>query len=494
MPRKNSKAKRTSERSLDPEDWEKYRKIAHHALDDALDYIKDVRKRPLWRPVPEKVKNALNEPIPQKGKGLEKTYRDFRQLILPYATGNIHPRFWGWVHGSGLATGIVSEMMSAAMNSNCGGRDHGAIYVERQVVNWFRRLLGYPVSARGILLSGTSMGNAVGLAIARNSHIGSSARKDGVRASSKKLVAYASVEVHSSVAKALELIGLGNSSLRKIPVDTQFSIDPNSLRHAIQQDRREGLEPFCVIGCSGTVNTGALDDLTALSEICRTEKLWFHVDGAFGAMCALSKTLRKLIRGIETADSIAFDAHKWLHIQYDAGCLLVRNGNVLRAAFASRPDYLQHTDRGLGGGGEWPTDLGPELSRSFRALKIWFALKEHGTKRFAEMIEKNCIQARYLANSLEKNPLFELLQKPTLNIVCFRYKPSSLGEKSLDRLNNNIVASLQENGIAAPSTTRVNGKLYIRVAITNHRSEFADFDELLCSVQKIASQLKSICT
>ncbi len=191
------------------------------------------------------------------------------------------------------------------------------------------------------------MGNAVGLAIARNSHIGSSARKDGVRASSKKLVAYASVEVHSSVAKALELIGLGNSSLRKIPVDTQFSIDPNSLRHAIQQDRREGLEPFCVIGCSGTVNTGALDDLTALSEICHTEKLWFHVDGAFGAMCALSKTLRKLIRGIETADSIAFDAHKWLHIQYDAGCLLVRNGNVPRAALL-RDQTICNTRIGFG--------------------------------------------------------------------------------------------------------------------------------------------------
>jgi aromatic-L-amino-acid/L-tryptophan decarboxylase len=271
-------------------------------------------------------------------------------------------------------------------------------------------------------------------------------------------------------------------------VNAKFSIDIDALQKAIQEDRRAGLQPFCVVGSAGTVNTGGMDDLAALSEICGTEKLWFHVDGAFGAMCTLSEKLRSLVRGVEASDSIAFDFHKWMHVQYDAGCVLVRNGRLHKQAFATHPDYLQHLDRGLAGGGEWFTDLGPELSRSFRALKIWFALKEHGTQRFAEMIEKNCQQAKYLAALVAQNHELELIAEPTLNIVCFRYRPNGLEEAEVDRLNRDIVTELQERGIAAPSTTRIHGKLAIRVAITNHRSLREDFDLLLLSVVAIGAE------
>jgi aromatic-L-amino-acid/L-tryptophan decarboxylase len=476
------------EESLDPTDWENYRKLAHEALNVAIDYIKNVRARPVWQVVPDSVKRRLQEPLPLQGQGLEKTYHDFRQLVLPYATGNVHPRFWGWVHGTGLATGIVSEMMGAAMNSNCGGRDHGALYVERRVIDWFRQIVGYPESASGVLVSGTSMANVIGLAVARNAHIGVSARAQGVAAASKKLITYASSEAHSSIAKALELLGLGNTSLHEVPVNAKFSIDINALQKAIREDRLAGLQPFCVVGSAGTVNTGGIDDLAALSDICGTENLWFHVDGAFGAMCTLSEKLRALVRGIETSDSIAFDFHKWMHVQYDAGCVLVRDGRLHKEAFATQPDYLQHVDRGLAGGGEWFTDLGPELSRSFRALRIWFALKEHGTQRFAEMIEKNCQQAKYLAALVAQSHELELIAEPTLNIVCFRYHPKGLEEEEIDRLNRDVVIELQERGIAAPSTTRVHGKLAIRVAITNHRSLREDFDLLLLSVTAIGAE------
>ena len=489
MPNQDSERSGLDERSLDPTDWDNYRRIAHEALNMAIDYIKNVRTRPVWRAVPDSVKRRLEEPLPLQAQGLEKTYRDFQELVLPYATGNIHPRFWGWVHGTGLSTGIISEMMGAAMNSNCGGRDQGALYVERQVIDWFRQIVGYPEGASGVLVSGTSMGNVIGLAVARNAHIGVSARAQGVSASSKKLITYASSEAHSSIAKALELLGLGNASLRKVPVNAKFSIELSALEKAIQEDRRAGLQPFCVVGCAGTVNTGGMDDLAALSEICGKENLWFHVDGAFGAMCALSETLKTLARGVETSDSVAFDFHKWMYIQYDAGCVLVRDGRLHKQAFATRPDYLQHLDRGLAGGGEWFTDLGPELSRSFRALKIWFALKEHGTQQFAEMIEKNCQQARYLAALVVQNHELELIAEPTLNIVCFRYRPNGLDEAELDRLNGDVVIELQERGIAAPSTTRLYGKLAIRVAITNHRSLREDFNLLLLSVVAIGSEL-----
>jgi aromatic-L-amino-acid/L-tryptophan decarboxylase len=476
------------EQSLDPADWESYRKLAHEALDEAIDYIKNVRTRPVWLAVPDSVKQRLQKPVPLQGQGIEQTYRDFQQLVLPYATGNVHPRFWGWVHGTGLASGIISEMMAAAMNSNCGGRDHGAVYVERLVVDWLRQIVGYPETASGVLVSGTSMGNVIALAVARNAHIGNNARTHGVTAFPKRLITYASTEAHSSIAKALELLGLGHASLHKIPVNEKFSIEIDVLKEAIQQDRRAGLHPFCAVGCAATVNTGGMDDLAGISEICRTEGLWFHVDGAFGAMCALSENLRPLVRGIETSDSIAFDFHKWMYLQYDAGCVLVRDGRLHKQAFATNPDYLQHSDRGLAGGGEWFADLGTELSRGFRALKIWFALKEHGTQRFAEMIEKNCQQARYLSALVAQNHELELLAEPTLNIVCFRYRPSGLDEPEVDRLNRDVVSELQERGIAAPSTTRVHGKLAIRVAITNHRSLREDFDLLLHSVLAIGAE------
>jgi glutamate/tyrosine decarboxylase-like PLP-dependent enzyme len=476
------------EESLDPGDWEAFRRLAHGALDDAIDYLRDVRERPVWRPVPEGVKLQLNEPLPIAPQGLEEIYRDFRELILPYPTGNIHPRFWGWVHGTGLASGVVPAMLAAAMNSNCGGRDQGALYVERCVIDWCRQLIGYPDGASGVLVSGTSMGSVIGLAVARNARADCDVRADGIGCAPKPLITYASSEAHSSVARALELLGLGHTTLRKIVVDDKFAIKPDALRQAIREDRRAGREPFCTVGSAGTVNTGAIDNLTTLAGICKTEGLWFHVDAAFGALCALSDSLRPLIRGIELSDSISFDFHKWMYVQYDAGCVLVRDGELHKNAFATRPDYLQHLDRGLAGGGEWFTDLGPELSRSFRALKIWFALKEHGTRRFGEMIEKNCRQARHLAQLVEADPLLELLAQPTLNIVCFRYRPVEVSGEELDQLNRDIVADLQERGIAAPSTTRLNGKLAIRVAIANHRSRREDFDLLARSVVEIGRE------
>jgi len=387
-----------------------------------------------------------------------------------------------------MVTGIIAEMMAAAMNANCGGRDHGAIYVERQVIAWCRQIMGYPETAGGLLVSGTSMGNVIALAVARNARAGCDVRAKGIMRAPNPLVAYSSSEAHSSLIKGLELLGLGRESLHKIAVDERFAIDPVALRQAVREDRQSGKQPFCVIGCAGTVNTGGMDDLEALADICREENLWFHVDGAFGALCALSDSLRPLVRGIERSDSIAFDFHKWMFVQYDAGCVLVRDGQLQKQTFAARPDYLQHSERGLAGGGEWYTDLGPELSRSFRALKVWFALKEHGISRFARMIEKNCRQAQYLARLIKMSPALELLAEPTLNIVCFRYHHTEMAEEELDQFNRDIVADLQERGIAAPSTTRIRGKLAIRVAITNHRSRRDDFDLLVESVLQLASE------
>ena len=472
--------------SLDPSDWEEFRAIAHRALNDALDYIQNVRERPVWRPVPPTVCAALYQDVPIDGQPLEQVYLEFRKLILPYATGNTHPRFFGWVHGTGLASGVITEMMAAAMNANCGGRDHGAIYVERAVLDWWKNLFRLPPTATGVLVSGTSMANLIGLAVARNSRVSGNVRTTGLKDHPNRLVAYASAEGHESIMKSLELLGLGSSALRKIPVNAVFEMETAALRQAIHADRAAGLEPFCVIGTAGSVNTGAVDDLETLASICEDENLWFHVDGAFGALCILSDHLRSQIKGIERADSIAFDFHKWMFVQYDAGCVLVRNGDLHRASFSMRPAYLKHLQRGLAGGEDWPCEFGPELSRGFRALKIWFAMKEHGTHKFGQMIEQNCEQAQYLVERINHEPELELLAPVKLNVVCFRFRPLEFESADLDKINEDIVAEIQELGIAAPSTTRIRGSLAIRVAITNHRSRLSDFDILIDSILEVA--------
>jgi aromatic-L-amino-acid/L-tryptophan decarboxylase len=462
--------------SLDPTDWEDFREFAHAALDDAIDHVKSIRDGPVWQPVPESAKAALAEALPVRPQGIRKVYSDFLRLVLPYSVGNVHPRFFGWVHGAGLPSGIIAEMMAASMNANCGGRDHGGLYVERAVIDWCKSIFQFPATASGILLSGTSMATLTGLAVARNTRECHTIRQSGLRAYPKSLVAYASAEAHESVAKALEILGLGRDALRKIAVDENFRIDLPSLREAIVKDRQDALEPFCVVGTAGTVNTGSIDDLQSLAELCREQGLWFHVDGAFGALATLSADLRPRLRGIELADSLAFDFHKWMHVQYDAGCLLVRNAAHHRATFSTRPDYLQHLVRGLAGGGEWPCDLGPELSRGFRALKVWFAIKQYGVQTFAEAIAKNCRQAEYLADLVRRTPEAELMSPPSLSIVCFRFHPAGWGQTELDSLNQDVVVDLQESGIAAPSTTRVRGALSIRVNITNHRTREDDLD------------------
>ncbi|HWF48119.1 MAG TPA: pyridoxal-dependent decarboxylase [Bryobacteraceae bacterium] len=473
-----------SELSLDPVNWRQFREMAHAALDDALDFVQTVRERPVWKALPEHVRANLASAAPITGQSLDQVYEEFCENVLPYATGNIHPRFFGWVHGSGLPSNIIAEILAAAMNVNCGGRDHAAIYVERAVLGWCKEWFQFPAESTGLLVSGTSMANLIALTVARNACL-ENVRKTGLRRQERELVAYASCEVHESVGKAFEVLGLGACALRKIEVDDAFRINVAALRLQIALDRAAGLYPFCVIGCAGTVNNGAIDDLDGLASICREEDLWFHVDGAFGALCILNEELRDRLTGIERSDSIAFDFHKWAHVQYDCGCVLVRQGDLHRAAFSMRPPYLEDMHRGLAGGIDWPCEFGIELSRGFRALKVWFALKEHGTLKLGQLIKQNCDQAQYLRSLVLNEPRLELMAPAPLNIVCFRFRQEGADPEALDCLNEAIVTELQLSGVAAPSTTRICGHLAIRVNITNHRTRYADLDLLIGAILAI---------
>jgi aromatic-L-amino-acid decarboxylase len=473
---------------LDPADWERFRRSAHRALDDALDYMRDIREQPAWQPVPEAVKERLREPMPQQPSAFEDVYREFTRTILPYSAGNIHPRFWGWVQGAGTPSGAIADLLASTMNPNVGGRDHGAVYVEREVIGWFCDLFGWPPSASGLLVIGTSAANLVAVLVARTSALGHDVREHGLNQHAGQLVGYASAATHACVRKAFENAGLGSANLRVLPIDDAHRIDPRTLAGAIAADRAAGLRPFLLVGNAGTVDVGAIDPLDELADIALRERLWFHVDGAFGATAYLSERLRAKLRGIERADSMAFDFHKWLHVPYDAGCVLVRDGETHRATFASEGPYITRTNRGLAAGEPWFTDYGPDLSRGFRALKVWFTIKEHGAAGLARAIERNCEQARYVRDKLRGDDLFEIVAPVDLQIVCFRPRIAGLSEERLDRLTDESVIRLQESGIAVISSTTIGGRRAMRVCITNHRTGEGDLDLMLDGLRRIVQE------
>lgn len=455
---------------LDPTDWERFRAESHRMLDAMLDYVRDVRERPAWQPVPEQTKAATHAAMPADGSSFEDVCAEFEQRILPYPTGNIHPRFLGWVHGSGTPVGMLAELFAGAMNSNVGGRDHAAVYVERQVIRWFCDAFGFTPGGSGILLNGTSMANFAGVLVARNA-----------APSQHNVTGYASSATHSCVLKAFAMAGLEREALRVIPL-RDGRIDLQALQAEIARDRASGHTPFLVVGNAGTVDAGAVDPLDALADLAATERIWFHVDGAFGAMLVLSKELRPLIAGIERADSIAFDFHKWLHVQYDAACLLVRNEEAHRKTFASEGPYITRMERGLGAGAPWFADYGPDLSRSFRALKVWFTIKHFGTRRLAQAIEMNCRQAAELARRIEASHDFELASYAGLNIVCFRHRAVDSDE---------LAVAVQESGQAVVSSTTMQGQRVVRACFTNHRTRDEDLETLMDALEQAARSLST---
>jgi aromatic-L-amino-acid/L-tryptophan decarboxylase len=477
------------EESLDPQDWDAFRDLAHHMLDDMLDYQQQVRERLVWQPVPAEVKAFLKRPLPQQPQSHQQVYQDFVENVLPYPMGNIHPRFWGWVMGNGTPFAAMAELLAATMNPNMGGGDHGANYVEIQVVDWLKEMFRYPAEASGLLVSGASMANLVGLTVARNTLAGYDIRQKGLRAGQRQMVLYASQEVHSCVHKAAELLGLGREALRLIPVKQNFEMDLAALERAIAADRADGFQPFCVVGTAGTVNTGALDDLQGIAEICEREGLWFHVDGAIGAVAILAPEVRGCVEGLQRSDSMALDLHKWMYMPFEAGCVLVRSEPAHRNAFSLTPEYLAHAERGLAAGNLWFSDYGLQLTRGFRALKVWMSLKEHGVQKFGRMIRQNMAQAQYLKQQVEASPRLEVMAPVPLNIVCFRYNPGGMDEQMLNRLNQELLIRLHESGIAVPSSTTLHDCYCLRAAITNHRSRREDFEILVQACERLGGEV-----
>ncbi|MBW4027860.1 MAG: amino acid decarboxylase [Acidobacteria bacterium] len=468
-----------AQHTLDPENWDELRTLGHRMLDDMFEHLETLRGQPAWQPVPAEVRQALDEPLPRGSQPVESVYQEFVTNIVPYTSGNRHPRAWGWVRGNGTPLAMLAEMLAAGINSHCGGGNQSPTLVEEQVLEWLREIMGMPQGTSGLLTSGGTMANLIGLAVARHAKAGFDIRKDGLQGVPARLTVYCSAETHMWAQKSMELLGLGSRSLRRIAVDAESRIDIAGLRKQIAQDKAEGLHPIAVIGNAGTVNTGSVDDLIALRQLCDEEALWLHVDGAFGALLKLSPKYRHLVRGAELADSLAFDLHKWMYLPFEVGCVLVRDAEMHRAAFATPASYLEGAERGMLAGGMTFSDRGIELTRGFKALKVWMSLKAHGVDAYTALIEQNMEQAAHLADRVAKHAELESLSLRQMNIVCFRYRPTApMSDEELNRLNREIVLRLQESGEFVVSGTVLDGKYAIRVANTNHRSRLEDFDAL----------------
>ena len=455
--------------SLDPDNWEDLRAQGHRMLDDMVDNLRTLRERPLWQAPRPEARARYRAPLPRAGGRLEDAHAQFMAEVAAYGSGNRHPGFMGWVQGGGTAVGMLAEMLAGGLDANLGGRDHMPIEVERQVVAWMAELFGFPTSASGIFLTGTSTANLCAVMIARDRALGVEVRAEGVR--DPGIAAYASRAVHACIVRAMDMTGLGTDRLRLIETDADGRISLPALERAIAADRAAGIKPFLVVGSAGTVDIGALDDLAGLADIAAGAGATFHVDGALGALGVLAPQVAPRLKGIERADSLALDFHKLGQAPYDAGLLLVRDAAAHKRTFSyGDAPYLRHAERGLAGGEWWPCDYGPDLSRSFRALKVWFMLKTYGLDALGGVIGRACDLARALAARVEAAPELELMAPVALNIVCFGYRGGD---------NAAIAADLQEAGRVAPSTTTLSGRTAIRAAIVNHRTGIEDIEALV---------------
>lgn len=478
-----------AEETLDPPDWDQVKEIGHKMLDEMLQYLQNISSKPVWNKVPEQVKQDLNKPMPVEPQPLCEVYEEFKESILPYSLGNTHPRFWSWVVGNGSIQGMLAEMLAAGMNSNVSIGDQSPLYVDRQVINWCKEMIGFAPGSSGMLVSGASAANLNALITARNA-MSQYIRIRGVKAYHGKLVMYASSESHSSIQKAAEIIGIGNEGVRKVNVNERYEMDTYHLEELIKIDKANGNIPFCVVANVGTVNTGAIDPLDEISAICMKYNSWLHIDGAFGALAKLLPEYKDRLKGIEDANSIAFDLHKWMHIPYEAGVVLVRNADKHRQSFALPADYLLHHERGIASGPDVMSSFGFEMSRGFKALKVWMLLKENGIRKYRRMIRQNIRQAKYLEQLIAGHPQLELMAPVSLNIVCFRYNPGSMMKGELSELNKQLLMRLHEEGLAAPSYTKLNQEYCLRVAIVNHRSTLQDFDLLVKEVVRLGEVLR----
>jgi len=458
------------------------RRMGYQVVDLIADHLSRLPDTPVFQPFPtELAERYLHSTVPEYGVSWEEILKTVATEIAPFPFGNGHPRFYGWVNSPPAVVSIFAEALAAAMNPSCAGGNHAAVYVEREVINWFRQMLGFPVGTMGLLVSGGSMAALIALAAARHSKCGYDVRALGLQGSDTQLVFYRSGETHGCYQKAIELMGIGSRNLVTIEHDSAMRMVPSALDAAISRDEQSGRVPIAVIASAGTVNSGTIDPLDEIANVCEQHRVWLHVDGAYGAPAVLTSEYSDELSSLARADSIALDPHKWLYIPVEAGLVLVRAGSILRQAFSLVPPYLQTEGKPEGVGGlPWFSEFGFQQTRAFRALKVWMALRFHGLEGYRAAIEKDLMLAVHLASLLRSGDDFELFEPQSLSIVCFRFSPPALtgDARRLDSLNKQILETVQLGGEAFLSSTVISDKFWLRACIVNPRARQTDIDRL----------------
>lgn len=464
----------------------RFRELGYKAIDliaDNLDRLQN-RLEPARRAVPPELREQLlSQVLPQHGTDPEELIGFVAENIMPYPLGHINPRFFAWVNSPAAPISIIGELLAAGMNSSAAGGDQASTYLEHAVLDWLKEIMGFPKDSGALLVSGGSMATLVGLAVMR--HVKSQTgnlRGRGMQQENAPMIVYTSTEGHSCIDKAVELLGIGHNYLRKIPVDADFRMDVTRLEQQISVDRQDGLHPVCVVASAGTVNTGAIDPLDRIADLCQQEDLWFHVDGAYGGVGILAEQTKQLFMGIERADSLGIDPHKWMYVPVECGCAMVRDKQSMRDTFSVVPPYLRD-DRQL----PWFSEFGPQQTRGFRALKLWLALKHVGVEGYRRLITRDIRLTKMLREKMQSRSDFEVVTAGPLSITCFRYTPS--GATDLEALNRSILGIVQNKGDVYLTSTQLKGEFVLRASIINFRTTEADLDFLLDTIAQAGQQV-----
>lgn len=469
------------------QELEQLRELAHQLINDMFDYYDELDSLPVWTEPTEEMKQKFSEPLPETGSELATIYDEFKNYVLPFNQGNIHPRYYGWIQGSGMPLGAIADFVASFLNANVSIGNHSARYIDAQVVEWCKAMFNFPHNSSGLLVSGSSMANLTAIITAINYY-----RKISHPSKKQKFIVYSSKQTHKCIYKALKAINGDTSCLKLIETNDKLEIDCILLEKQINEDKKNGYVPFLLIGNFGTVNTGAIDSLEQLITIKIKHNLWLHIDGAYGAPALLTNRFKKYLKLFINVDSLAFDFHKLFNINYAAGCVLIQKEMVLSNTFkVKNQPYLMRDLAGIAGGPPTTDSLGFEVSRNFNALKIWMIFKNKGLSSIVEMVDSRIDLAKYLEKQIEEkySSTLKLIVPVVLSIVCFKFVKEDYSPLQLTALNKRIVLEIQKNGKAVPSVTIINKELVIRISIINYKTTKKDMDDLLNEVINTGNRL-----
>ncbi len=469
---------------------EEFKRLLNKSSELVISKFKNLESRPAFQAtVQSEVAAWFDEPLPELGMDIFELLSFTDEKILQTATDNLGEHMYGYVMAGGNQISILAETLAATINQNVGKwhLSPAISEIEKLVIRWAAQMMNYATEVGGVLVSGGSAANLHGLTIARNIFFEKhNIRKKGLFGM-QPFTVYASKEVHGCIDKSLEFLGIGSDQIRKIETHSDFTLNLEALENQIDLDRSAGYLPFCIVGNAGTVNTGAIDDLEGLANIAKTHNCWFHVDGAYGGLAASLESIKDEYKGLEKADSLAVDFHKWLYQPFEAGCVLVKDWETLKRTYYKRADYL---DTELESKGRLDFNEHTfQLSRSAKSLKIWMSLKAYGAKNFRNMIQKDIDLTHYLADQIKQSPDFELKSRSHLAIACFRYKGNHTDAVAIENLNKQLIPALEKDGRVFITGTRLNGEFVLRACVINHRKTKRSIDYLIGVIRETATSL-----